>query len=159
MRFRARKELQKKREFSLISSEQRCLMVGTGRPLPTRDPQAGTPVPRCPGLPPADRIALTGEVRGFPRLNQRPYGGRRAPGKDVRPGPNRTKSLCERATCRAKAGGRDDHEDDPAANPDNSAVEFVIPTGATATCWTETPAMPAGQRMSPPGMANRYLCS
>ena len=22
----------------------------------------------------ADRIALTGEVRGFPRLNQRPYG-------------------------------------------------------------------------------------
>jgi hypothetical protein len=30
------------------------------------------PTPQA-GFPPADRIALTGEVRGFPRLNQRPY--------------------------------------------------------------------------------------
>src|SRR5271157_4609756 len=28
----------------------------------------------------------------------------------------------ERATCRAKAGGRDDHEDDPATNPDNGPI-------------------------------------
>src|SRR5271165_3271212 len=43
-------------------------------------------------------------------------------GTDDRPGPNRTQSLCERATCRAKAGGRDDHEDDPATNPDSGPI-------------------------------------
>ncbi len=31
------------------------------------------PTPQA-GLPPADRVALTGEVGGFPRLNQRPTG-------------------------------------------------------------------------------------
>jgi hypothetical protein len=32
------------------------------------------PFPPQAGFPPADRVALTGEVGGFPRLNQRPYG-------------------------------------------------------------------------------------
>src|SRR5271157_3434450 len=59
----------------------REIVVRTGRP---RKPGEGNPTsgvgpqggeaPRPSLGRKADRIALTGEVRGFPRLNQRPYG-------------------------------------------------------------------------------------
>jgi len=39
------------------------------------EPPPASARPRTRGVfPPADRIALTGEVRGFSRLNRRPYG-------------------------------------------------------------------------------------